>query len=263
MNHLTEAFEEFYEIIIRLRSENGCPWDRQQTAQSLKTNLLEEVYECIEAISENDDYHTAEELGDIMLLVALISRIKEEEGVFTFDEVISGISEKLVRRHPHVFADAIANTPEDVKKNWELIKRTEKKPGTGGSLLDGISKSIPPLERALRFQKKASKAGFDWLKADDVWEKVKEEVSELEYEIKSGTDTGKIEEEFGDILFSLVNMARFLKIDPAIALHHTNEKFARRFMAVEKGMKEKGIEMNQENLAAMDEIWNRVKSAEK
>ncbi|MDX9801840.1 MAG: nucleoside triphosphate pyrophosphohydrolase [Spirochaetia bacterium] len=263
MKNLTESFKSFYEIIIKLRSEGGCPWDREQTAGSLKTNLLEETYECIEAISENDDLHTAEELGDILLLVAMIGRIKEEEGVFTFTDVIDGISEKLIRRHPHVFSDAVADTSEEVKKNWEIIKQTIENKNREKSLLDGVSKSIPPLERAYRFQKKASKAGFDWNNNKDIWKKVKEEINELEDEIISGEENAKIEEEFGDVLFSLVNAARFLKIDPAIALHHTNEKFLRRFKIVEKGMKEIDVPMIQENLDVMDSIWNRAKSAEK
>ena len=263
MKNLLASFEKFYSIIIKLRSKSGCPWDREQTAQSLRTNLLEEVYECIEAISENNDAHTAEELGDTLLLIAMISRIKEESNIFTFSDVIDTISEKLIRRHPHVFSDTIADTSEEVKKNWEIIKQTGENRDPALSLLDGISKSIPPLERAYRFQKKASKAGFDWNNQDDVWNKLKEEIDELGEEIASGAEKSGIEDELGDVLFSIVNVARFLKIDPAIALHHTNEKFLRRFRIVEKEMKENGIAMKQENLAMMDEIWNRVKSAEK
>lgn len=263
MENLKNSFAGFYRIIKKLRSENGCPWDRKQTAKSLRTNLLEEAYECIEAISEENDQHTAEELGDVLLLVAMIARIKEEENAFTFEQVITGITEKLVRRHPHVFADTVADTAEEVKKNWEYIKQNLENRGSSNSMLDGISAAMPPLERAYRLQKKASKGGFDWPDRGGVWEKVKEEIGELGHEIESGGSSEKLEEELGDIIFSIVNLARFLKIDPAVALHRTNEKFLRRFRAVEEGMREKGIEMAPENLKEMDIIWNSVKSTEK
>ena len=261
MDELLKSFGDFYNIIIKLRSKEGCPWDREQTAYSVRTNLLEEVYECIEAISENDDFHTAEELGDILLVISMISRIKEEENAFTFKEVIERVSEKLIRRHPHVFSNTVAKTSDEVKKNWELIKKSEKsKKEAVKSLLDGISKTIPPLERAYRFQKKASKAGFDWDRAEDVLAKVKEEIYELEDEIISEEkNKEKIEEELGDILFSVINAARFLKIDPSIALHRTNEKFLSRFRKVEKGMEEKGLAMKHENLEIMDKLWEEAK----
>jgi len=267
MNALPESFEKFYNIIIKLRSKEGCPWDREQTAASVRTNLLEEVYECIEAISAKDDFHTAEELGDILLVISMISRIKEEENAFTFKEVIERVSEKLIRRHPHVFADNDAKTSDEVLKNWEQIKKTEsvgnediEKKDLPKSKLDGISKGIPPLERAYRFQKKASKAGFDWNNISDVLEKVKEELQELEQEIFSGKKD-KIEEELGDILFSVINAARFLKIDPSIALHRTNEKFLARFKKVEKGMEEMGLPMKHENLEIMDKLWEEAKNS--
>jgi len=263
MNDLMESFNNFYNIIIKLRGKDGCPWDREQTANSVRTNLLEEVYECIEAISENDDFHTAEELGDILIVISMISRIKEEEKVFTFKEVIDRVSEKLIRRHPHVFSDTIAKTPDEGLRNWELMKKTEansnkKNSEETKSRLDGISKSIPPLERAYRFQKKAAKAGFDWSRVEDVLGKVKEEVNEIEHEIASANKE-KIEEELGDILFSVINVARFLKIDPSIALHGTNEKFLNRFKKVEKGMEEKGLPMKHENLEIMDKLWEEAK----
>ncbi|MCL2294143.1 MAG: nucleoside triphosphate pyrophosphohydrolase [Spirochaetes bacterium] len=295
MNDLRESFDKFYNIIIKLRSKDGCPWDREQTANSVRTNLLEEVYECIEAISKNDDFHTAEELGDILLVISFIARIKEEENAFTFKEVIERVSEKLIRRHPHVFAkgeassfrdsagnsgedpsltklgppgntNTVTKTADEVLKNWELIKKAETSRNETGekekaqSKLDVVSKSIPPLERAYRFQKKASKAGFDWSRAEDVLGKIKEEISELEQEISAeNKNKEKIEEEIGDILFSVINLARFLKIDPSIALHGTNEKFLSRFKKVEKGMEEKGLPMKQENLKIMDALWEAAK----
>ncbi len=267
MDDLLKSFGDFYNIIIKLRSKDGCPWDREQTAHSVRTNLLEEVYECIEAISENDDFHTAEELGDILLVISMIGRIKEEEKGFTFKEVIDRVSEKLIRRHPHVFSNVIAETSDEVKKNWELIKKNEinsnnkEEKELPKSKLDGISKSIPPLERAYRFQKKASKAGFDWDRAEDVLGKVKEEISELEDEIISGKSMDKIEEELGDIIFSVINTARFLKIDPSVALHRTNEKFLHRFKKVEQGMEKQGLSMTHENLKAMDKLWEEAKNS--
>jgi len=268
MNDLLESFEKFYNVIIKLRSKDGCPWDREQTANTVRTNLLEEVYECLEAISKNDDFHTAEELGDILLVVGMITRIKEEENAFTFKEVIDRVSEKLIRRHPHVFSNRIVENSNEVIKNWELIKKAEaaaisdnnSEDETAKSRLDGISKSFPPLERAYRFQKKASKAGFDWSKIEDVLGKVKEEIGEFEYELAAeNKNKEKIEEELGDILFSVINMARFLKVDPSIALHRTNEKFLNRFKKVEKEMEEKGLDMKHENLELMDKLWEEAK----
>ena len=260
MNTLAESFKNFYSIIVKLRSPEGCPWDRKQTPDSLKGNLLEEAYECIEAIDNNDDNHTKEELGDVLLLIGMISRIKEEEGKFTFSEVIDEISEKLVRRHPHVFGDEEINDADEVKKKWDEIKRTVEKKDK--SLLDGISKKMPPLERAYRFQKKASGAGFDWIDTESVWKKVYEELDEFKDE-SINCDRRKMEEEFGDFLFSIVNIGRFLKIDPAIALHRTNEKFLSRFQHVEESMKKNKLELGAGNFEKMDAYWDEAKEKEK
>ena len=260
MNNLTESFSNFYEIITRLRSPEGCPWDRKQTAETLKGNLLEESYECIEAISNRDDAHIREELGDVLLLIGMISRIKEEEGSFTFSEVIDEVSEKLVRRHPHVFGEDKINDADEVKKKWEEIKKNVEKKDK--SLLDGISKNMPPLERAYRFQKKASGAGFDWIDTESVWNKVYEELEEFRDE-SINSDQDRMEEEFGDFLFSIVNIGRFMKIDPAIALHRTNEKFLRRFQHVEKNMEKENLELGAENFDKMDALWDEAKELEK
>ncbi len=260
MNNLTESFSNFYEIITRLRSPEGCPWDRKQTAETLKGNLLEESYECIEAISNRDDAHIREELGDVLLLIGMISRIKEEEGSFTFSEVIDEVSEKLVRRHPHVFGEDKINDADEVKKKWEEIKKNVEKKDK--SLLDGISKNMPPLERAYRFQKKASGAGFDWIDTESVWNKVYEELEEFRDE-SINSDQDRMEEEFGDFLFSIVNIGRFMKIDPAIALHRTNEKFLRRFQHVEKNMEKENMELGAENFDKMDALWDEAKELEK
>ncbi len=259
MDLLLDSFRKFYEIIIKLRAPEGCPWDREQTAESLKGNLLEEAYECIEAIDNNDDSHIKEELGDVLLLAGMISRIKEEEGVFTFSQVIDGISEKLIRRHPHVFSDTVVKDSGEVKKNWNEIKqKIEKK---NKSILSGISKNMPPLERAYRFQKKASGAGFDWVDTESVWKKVYEELDEFRDETVN-CDKKKMEEEFGDFLFSIVNIGRFLDIDPAIALHKTNEKFLRRFQFVEKEIEKNNLEMSPEYFPEMDRFWDEAKEKE-
>ena len=260
MKKHTESFEKFYDILIKLRSPEGCPWDRKQTADSLKGNLLEEAYECIEAIANKDDEHMREELGDVLLLVGMISRIKEEDGKFTFSEVIDEVSEKLVRRHPHVFGEEEIKDADEVKKKWEEIKKNVEKKDK--SLLDGISKNMPPLERAYRFQKKASGAGFDWIDTESVWEKVYEELNEFKDETINSNHE-KMEEEFGDFLFSIVNIGRFLKIDPAIALHRTNEKFLRRFQHVENSMKNEKLELGAENFEKMDSYWDQAKEMEK
>ncbi len=259
MKTLSESIKNFYSIITKLRSPGGCPWDIKQTAKSLKGNLLEETYECIEAISNNDEEHTREELGDVLLLVGMISRIKEEEGKFTFSEVIDEVSEKLVRRHPHVFGNEKINNVDDVKKKWEEIKNSVEKKDK--NLLDGISKNMPPLERAYRFQKKASKAGFDWIDMESVWKKVYEELEEFKDE-SINSEKEKMEEEFGDFLFSIVNIGRFLKIDPAIALHRSNEKFLRRFSFVEKNMKKNNLKLSKENFKQMDAYWDEAKKQE-
>lgn len=260
MNSLIESFKKFYEIIIKLRSPEGCPWDIKQTADSLKGNLLEESYECIEAIANNDDEHIKEELGDVLLLVSMISRIKEEEGAFTFTDVVDSISEKLIRRHPHVFGDIDVKDADEVKKNWNDIKN--KIENKDKSLLEGISKNMPPLERAFRFQKKASGAGFDWIDTESIWEKVYEELEEFRDETLN-CDKKKMEEEFGDFLFSIVNIGRFMNIDPAIALHRTNEKFLRRFQYVEENMKKNKLELGAENFTQMDGFWDEAKAGEK
>ena len=260
---LIDSFTDFYNIIIKLRSPGGCPWDREQTAETLRTNLIEEVYECVEAITEKDDSHTQEELGDVFLLAAMISRIKEEEGAFRLSDVFDTISEKLIRRHPHVFSDTEVNSSADVIKNWKEIKETIEKKGKSDSLLEGISKNIPPLERAYKIQKKASSAGFDWTEPEDVLDKIDEELEEFRHETLDPGNKSRMEEEFGDLLFSIINIGRFYNIDPGTALHMTNEKFIKRFKYVEKGMKDSSIPMNRKNLKIMDSFWEKAKSGEK
>ncbi len=252
-----ELFEEFCNIVAKLRSPGGCPWDMKQTPETMKGNLLEESYEAIEAVSAGDDDNLREEIGDVLLVLAMLVRIKEEEGSFTMEDVLRDINSKLVRRHPHVFGEVKVKDADEVLKNWNDIKvNVEGKKKKEG--LEKVPKSYPSLERAYQLQKKASKVGFDW----DSWEgplaKLEEEVAELRKEIESGTPANR-EKELGDVLFSAVNVSRFIKADPSVALHLTNEKFISRFSYVQEKMEEKRLPLCKENLEIMDSFWNQAK----
>lgn len=253
---LYKRFPMVRQIIAELRGPNGCPWDKKQTHESLKNYLIEEAYELIEAINEEDIDHMIEELGDVLLQVLLHAQIGEDEGFFSIDDVIEGLSAKMVRRHPHVFGDASAETEEDVLKNWQAIKEDEKGMADE-SLLDQVGKSLPNLMAAAEIQKKAAKVGFDWKEVGPAWEKVKEEIHEFEVEAETGSD--KMLNEFGDILFAFVNIARFYKIDPEEALFQTNQKFRRRFSFVEKRVKESGKKFEDYQLEQLDHFWNEAK----
>lgn len=257
-----DSFDRFFEIIRRLRAPDGCPWDREQTAESLRSSLLEEAYECVDGINQGDDHNLREELGDIYLLVTMIAYIKEQEGTFTVAEVLEDISSKLVRRHPHVFGESSASTSDEIIQQWDRIKVEVEGKRPKESALDGIPASFPPLERAYKMQRKAAKVGFDWAEKEPVFEKVREELDECAQEVKSG-DANALEQELGDLLFSVVNLCRFLDVDPATALHRTNQKFVHRFHAVERGMKERDLPMDNAHLAQMDAIWNAEKDNEK
>jgi tetrapyrrole methylase family protein / MazG family protein len=257
------AFGRLYSIVARLRAPDGCPWDKEQTPKSLRGDVLEEAYELVEAIDEGDPAHVAEEVGDLYMLATMIPYIYEQSGSFTVAEALAGVCEKLVRRHPHVFGDASADTPEAVVKQWDEIKEKVEGRRRKDSLLDGVSRALPPLERAYKLQKKAAKAGFDWADAKGVWAKAREELAEAHEASVAGGDRGALEEELGDLLFSAVNLSRFLRVDPAIALHAANEKFSRRFRAVEKSMAEAGLELKAANMERMDGFWNAAKAAER
>jgi tetrapyrrole methylase family protein/MazG family protein len=260
-----DRFEHFFDIVKRLRAPDGCPWDIEQTPQSLRGNLIEEVYECVEAIGEGDTEHIREELGDLFLLACMISYMYEQTGLFTVSAVLDSISEKLVRRHPHVFGDEKVRDSADVLLNWARIKveREGRRPKT--SALDSVSRALPPLERAFKLQKRAAKFGFDWPDAEGVFAKVEEELGEvraasLEAARRQTADSLRtLEAELGDLLFSAVNLCRFLDVDPSAALQNANAKFTRRFEYVESRMKQADAPMCAANAALMDKFWEAAK----
>jgi tetrapyrrole methylase family protein/MazG family protein len=254
----TAAFKGLYDIVARLRAPDGCPWDREQTPASLRGDLIEETYECVEAIDQGDPAHIREELGDLFLLVTMLSYMHEQEGLFSVEEVLGGIAEKLIRRHPHVFGDLKVRDSAEVLDNWARIKVEQEGRKPKDSLLDEVSRGLPPLDRAWKLQKKAAKAGFDWPGLQGVWGKIEEELEETKEAIRDGRED-RIEEELGDLLFSVVNLCRFLKTEPSVALQRTNGKFTERFKYVEKRMKETGQELKKENLALMDTFWEEAK----
>jgi MazG family protein len=247
-----DAFKQFIQIVKRLRKD--CPWDREQTHQSIRQSLIEETYEVIEAIDQNDSTELKKELGDLLLHIVLHAIMAEEKDAFTLENVIESISEKMIRRHPHVFGTVKVKDAHEVKGNWERIKLTEGRK----SILDGVPKEMPALLRALRIQEKAAKVGFDWKKKSQVWKKVVEETGEL-----AGAERTKkhhrIEDEFGDLLFALVNYARFIGVNPEFALNGTIKKFQTRFHHIEDEIQRRGKRMGEVSLNEMDEIWNAKK----
>ena len=269
-NSPEEAFSRLYGIVETLRGEGGCPWDREQSPETLRGDLVEETYECIEAIDEQNPGHVREELGDLFLLTTMISYMFEQEGHFTVSDALNGISEKLIRRHPHVFGELrdqnLAGTIKTagVLDNWARIKVEQEGRKPKDSVLDDVSRALPPLDRACKLQKKAAKHGFDWPTVKGAMDKLKEELEEVEAEAAKpgGTaeQTEKMEEELGDLLFSVVNVCRYFKTDPSLALQRTNAKFTARFAFVEKKMKECGEPITPENLELMDRFWNEAKT---
>jgi len=249
------AFKELYDIVVRLRGPGGCPWDIEQTPSSLRGSLVEETYECLEAIDEKDPAHISEELGDLFLLATMISYMHEQEGKFSVADALSNVGKKLIRRHPHVFGEVKVKDSAEVLNNWAEIKVKQEGRKPKDSVLDEVSGGLPPMERSFKLQKKAAKAGFDWQDIEGVVEKIKEELDEVRA-AKNETET---EEELGDLLFSVINLCRYLKIEPSAALNRTNNKFIERFKYVEKKMKETGQEMKKENLNIMDKYWNEAK----
>lgn len=256
---MSEEFQKLVEIIEKLRSEKGCPWDKLQTHDTLKRYLLEETYELIEAIERKDYEAIKEELGDLLLQIVFHSQIAKENGKFNIDEVIEKICRKMISRHPHVFGEALLETPEEVINQWEEIKREEGK--LTGSILEGIPLTLPSLLRAYKIQSRVSKVGFDWDSVEGILSKIEEEIEELKKAIKSGQKY-KIEEEVGDLLFSVVNLSRFLKIDPEAALRKTNRKFEERFRKLEKLAQKRGRSLKDMSLSEMDSLWEEIKKEE-
>jgi len=253
-----KLFKELVEIIAKLRSEDGCPWDRQQTHDTLKPGLIEEAYEVVDAIDEADDQKLEEELGDLLMQVLLNAQIAEDDGRFDICGVIQKINDKLKRRHPHVFGDVRVRDTQEVLKNWEIIKSREHANRHRKSLMDGIPSHLPGLMKARKAQAKASRVGFDWEKAEEVLEKVEEEIEELKASIDASEQRG-MEEEIGDVLFSIVNLSRFLDVEPEEALRKTIAKFIRRFKQMEAEIAARGEEITDYDLSALDELWEAVK----
>lgn len=255
--------------MTRLRDpQTGCPWDREQTLESLKPCVLEETYELLSAMDKPEDKaNHIEELGDVLLQVMFQSVMAEEEGRFTFDDVANGVSDKLVHRHPHVFGNVDAKDSATVLKNWERLKQLEHKKEARHSALDGVPAALPALLKAQRTQEKASRVGFDWKDAAGPMEKIAEELNELKAEVevrasKKPIDSTRVKEEFGDLLFAVCNLARHLGVDAESALELTNAKFSRRFRSVEAGAKEAGRDLKEMTLEEMDELWEKAKEGE-
>ncbi len=289
------SFSRLFDIVRRLRAPDGCPWDREQTPETLRPSLIEEAWEAVSAIDARDDANLREELGDLFLIATMVAWMKEQEGSFTVRQTLEDISGKLVRRHPHVFGSSTASTSKEVLRQWDRIKAAEHaaaeeadrasaaadgeasassaaaggadrgahpNPHSGASALDRVARSLPPLERSLRLQKKAAKTGFDWPGPAPVWDKIEEELRELKG-AAAGTDNGKVEEEAGDVLFSVVNLLRLLRVDPGIALHSANAKFERRFREMEKKLAAEGVSASEVGMDRLDAAWNAVKAAER
>ena len=253
----SSAFNRLCEIVAKLRAPGGCPWDREQTHESLLPAVIEEAYEVAEAARERDDAHFREELGDLLLLVVMHAEIAREGRRFNIDEVLRDVSHKLVRRHPHVFGTSAARDPGAVLKQWEAIKREEKK--ADSHYLASLPKALPALMRAQKAQSKAARVNFDWTDVRDVVMKVDEELREMRNEIAS-QDRARMEEEIGDVLFAVVNLARKCKIDAESALQRATDKFVTRFNQLEDELKARGKKLGDVNLAEMDDIWNRIKN---
>ncbi|MBM7704907.1 nucleoside triphosphate pyrophosphohydrolase [Metabacillus iocasae] len=255
---LYHQFESLRHIIATLRGPNGCPWDKKQTHTSLKKYLLEEAYELLEAIDNEDDDHIVEELGDVLLQVMLHAQIGEDDGMFSIDDVIRELSSKMVRRHPHVFSDVNVENAEEVVQNWNEIKQEEKGERTE-SILDRVPNSATSLMKAHQYQKEAAKVGFDWDHVEPMWDKVFEEIREFKDEVQVSNNENKLSDEFGDILFALVNVARYYKVDSESALAQTNHKFSRRFQYIENQVNETGKPFSAFTLEQLDTFWNDAK----
>jgi tetrapyrrole methylase family protein/MazG family protein len=253
------SFEAFGEIVAHLRAPDGCPWDMKQTHQTLRTHLLEESYEALTAMDENDSDGMREEFGDLLLQIMLNAQIAAETGEFTMAQVVKGIYDKIVRRHPHVFGDVELDSVDGVLQNWEKLKEKERKENGKGEkekgLLDGVPTVLPALTQALEYQDRAARVGFDWPEVEGVLDKVREEIEE----VKNADNLEEVTSELGDLFFVLVNLARWRKVDAESALRQTNTKFKKRFAYVEQGAKKQGCNLSDMTLEEMDSLWNEAK----
>ncbi len=254
MDPRLSAFERLLNIMDDLREQ--CPWDKKQTLETLRPLTIEETYELADAITENDLEGIKGEIGDLMLHMVFYSKIASEKKAFDIADALNAICDKLIHRHPHIYGDVEVTSEEEVKANWEKLKLKEGKK----SVLEGVPKSLPALVKATRIQEKVKGVGFEWDDTKDVWNKINEELTELREEVESNTNQNKIEEEFGDVLFSMINYARFLKINPENALAITNNKFIKRFMKLEELMLAEGVDIAEADLETMDGYWNKAKS---
>ncbi|WP_297931112.1 nucleoside triphosphate pyrophosphohydrolase [uncultured Alistipes sp.] len=252
-----EATARLLEVMDTLRRE--CPWDREQTFESLRNNTIEETYELVDAITDGNMEGIKEELGDLLLHVVFYSKLGEEQQAFDFGEVADALCDKLIYRHPHVYGDIHANTPDQVRENWEALKLRKKNRKSG--TLGGVPRSLPAMVKAYRMGEKAASTGFDWQKREDVWEKVREEIGEVEREMRAGS-AEDLEQEFGDLFFSLINACRLYGVDPESALARTNKKFMRRFNYMEERAAAQGHTLHELALDRMEELWQEAKGEE-
>lgn len=261
---MSESFDHLVSIMDRLRDPGGCPWDREQTLNTLAPYFLEEAYEVVDAISVGDPAKLCDELGDLLLQIVFVARIARENGWFDADDVCESVSEKMVRRHPHVFGDRQVADSGEVMRNWEDIKRVERSEEPESSVLDGVPGSLPALLKAFRMTEKAAAVGFDWRKPADVMGKMREEMDELEVELSAGEDaaTDRVRAEMGDVLFVMANLARHLGVEPETALQETNAKFKSRFQAMEARSREMERDLREMDLAEQDALWEDVKRLE-
>lgn len=252
--------ERLIDIMKLLRSAEGCPWDREQTHESLKRYFIEETYEYLETVDLNDKARMCEELGDVLLQVVFHAQIADENGDFNMKDIINGICDKMIHRHPHVFADADVKNSGEVLKNWEEIKKKEKGISNQSSVLQDVPKNLPALMRSYKVQQKAAQVGFDWDRPQDVFAKIREEIDELEDEYNKANKAG-MEDEFGDVLFSVVNLSRFLKVHPELSLTQSTNKFIGRFEKMEKKALKLNKNLKEMTLAEMDKLWEEVKGS--
>jgi len=255
---LKESFIKLYKIISHLRGPGGCSWDREQSPYTIRKNLLEETYECINAIEQDNQQNFKEELGDLYMILTMLSRMSEERNTFTLKQVFDDICTKLIRRHPHVFAKKKNKKVKDIIEHWDYIKEHIEGKKPEKTILQGINKNLPPLEKAYQIQKKVSKVGFDWKTPNKVWKKINEEISEIKTAYKK-KDDNELEMEIGDLLFTIVNLARLMNINPGLALQRANHKFIKRFKKVEARVKAMNINLKEAGLSLLDSIWNSIK----